>query len=256
MSKLAKYILILLATTLVSGPAFAAINFSDDFESYPIFEGDASDLGGGWLLFANVFTDYPGCSTYLYDYGGVYPAPNGPFISNIVEGSTGRALNKFSDYNNGDHGGGLCIETNVFQERTLLSTDLGDYAFTFDTEVPGALGTGVNTFGFVKLLDPNNDYNLDLYIKVSTVTAGAKFINVTLDETAEGKILQWGFTDTASNYQDSGRWYDNVEFSLGTVIPPKGPDTRGVPIPLWAFLGMAGLIALVGGSKLRSRRKA
>ena len=30
--------------------------------------------------------------------------------------------------------------------QPTLSTDLGDYAFTFDTEVPGALGTGVNTF--------------------------------------------------------------------------------------------------------------
>lgn len=257
MRKLTKYILILLATTLVSSPAFAAINFSDDFESYPVYEGVSSDLGGGWLLFANVFTDYPGCTSYLYDYGGVYPAPNGPYISNIVEGSTGKALNKFSDYNNGDHDNDLCIETNVFQERTLSSTDLGAYAFTFDTQVPGALGVGVATFGFVKLLDPNNGYSLDLYSTVSTVTEGAKFINVTLDETAEGKILQWGFTDTASDYQDSGRWYDNVEFSLGAVAPPpSGPDTRGVPIPLWAFLGMAGLIALFGGSKLRSSRKA
>ena len=48
MTRLARNILILLATALVSGPAFAAIDFRDDFESYPIFEGVYSDIGGGW----------------------------------------------------------------------------------------------------------------------------------------------------------------------------------------------------------------
>ena len=69
--------------------------------------------------------------------------------------------------------------------------------------------------------------------------------------------MQWGFANVASNYLPSGRFYDNVEFSPAPVGPPPvGPDTEGVPIPLWAFLGMAGLIGLVGVSKLRSRRKA
>lgn len=254
MNKLAKYILILLATTLVSGPAFAAINFSDDFEDYPVFEGVFSDLGGGWLFFANTFFDYPECTSYFYNYGGPYPAPNGPQISNIVVGSTGHALNKFSDYNNGDHGSGICIETNVFQERTLSSTDLGTYTFRFETQVPMELGVGVNTFGFIKLLDPNNGYSLDLYSKVSTVTAGTKLLNVRLDPSAEGKILQWGFTTTASNYQDSGRYYDNVTFAPQGSGAYEG-DVNDVPIPLWAYLVIGGLLAYFGGSSLRSHRK-
>jgi hypothetical protein len=236
----------------MSSPAFAAINFSDDFESYPIFEGDVSDIGGGWVFYVNVYGNYPGCTDKWYDYGGPFPAPNGPQISNIVEGSTGHALNKFSDYNNADHDNGICIETNVFQERTLLSTDLGTYTFRFETQVPMELGVGVNTFGFIKLLDPNNGYSLDIYSTVSTVTAGVKSISVTLDPSAEGKILQWGFTDTASNYQGSGRWYDNVSFAPRNTGGYQGEE--GVPIPLWALIFMGGLLALVGASRLRRRR--
>lgn len=256
MKRMAQYILTSLLTALVSSSAFAAIDFSDDFESYPVYQGENpwNDIGGGWLFYVNVYGNYPGCTDKWYDYGGPYPAPNGPQISNIADGSTGRALNKFSDYNNGDHGNGACIETNVFQERIFSSSDSGTYTFRFDTQVPGGLGVDVSTFGFVKLLDPNNGYNADIFDKVSTLTAGTKTITVTLGPADNGKILQWGFTDTASNYQDSGRFYDNVKFAIqqtGTF----GGDLA-VPIPLWAFFAMAGLIVLVGGSKLRSRKES
>jgi len=252
MNRLAKFVVTFAAAALMSSSAFATINFSDDFESYPVFEGVLSDIGGGWVFYVNVYGNYPGCTDKWYDYGGPYPAPNGPQISNIVEGSTGHALNKFSDYNNGDHANGACIETNVFQERTLSSTDAGTYTFRFDTQVPEELGVDVNTFGFIKLLDPNNGYSLDFYGTVPTATAGAKFINVTLTAADEGKILQWGFADTASNYEPSGRYYDNVRFALGSGAY-QGEE--GVPIPLWALILMGGLLALVGGSMLR-RRKA
>jgi hypothetical protein len=251
MKKLAKFVVTFAAAALMSSSALATVSFSDNFESYPIFEGVLSDIGGGWVFYVNVYGNYPGCTDKWYDYGGPYPAPNGPQISNIVEGSTGHALNKFSDYNNGDHDNGACIETNVFQERVISSTDAGSYTFTFDTQVPMELGVDVSTFGFIKLLDPNNGYSLDLYDTVSTATAGAKFINVTLGPSDQGKILQWGFTDTASNYEPSGRYYDNVRFNLrsGSYL-----GEEGVPIPLWALIFMGGLLALVGASRLRRRR--
>ena len=91
---------------------------------------------------------------------------------------------------------------------------------------------------------------------ISTETAGEKTLEIELGAAEEGAILQWGFANVASNYEASGRLYDNVSFGLAPVGPPIGPRVEGVPIPLWAFLGMLGLIGLIGGSKLRARSKA
>jgi len=257
MKRLAKNILVLLATALVSSPAFAAIEFTDDFESYTLNDGtNLGDLGGGWLVFANIFEGFPACNPYLYGYGP-FAAPNSnSAFSNISLGTTGQALAVFSNYDDAQHDNGNCLETSVFQERVFSAADAGTYRFQFDTEIPAPLGENVTTFAFIKLLDPNNNFNTDVFETTPTITAGNKFINVTLDETADGKILQWGYSTVASNYLPSGRLYDNVEFGPAPVGPPIGPRYEGVPIPLWAFLGMAGLIAAFGASRLRSGKKA
>jgi len=255
MIRLAKKIVTFAAAILLSSSAFAAINFSDNFESYDLYVGPGyqGDIGGGWLFFANVFYDYPGCSQYWYGYGP-FAAPNKDSgVSNIATGSTGQALNVFSDYENQGHGSGACIETNVFQETVFSAADAGTYTFRFKTQVQEPLGAGVWTYGFIKLLDPNNNYNTDIFLTVSTVGAGAKALEVVLDESADGKILQWGFANIASNYQASGRLYDDVYFAPGSAGSYKGEN--GVPIPVWALFAMAGLLALVGGSRLRNRRK-
>lgn len=256
MRHLTQIILAFLVTAFMSGSALAQISFSDNFESYPVNDGtNMGDLGGGWLLFVNVFQGSPGCDPYLYGYG-VFPAPNrNDAISNIAVGDTGNAFNVFSDYSNGDHANNNCIETNLFQERIVSGLDVGSYTYKFDTQVPVDLGTDVQVYGFIKLLDPVT-FQTYAFESTSTETAGEKTLSIELGSGDEGAILQWGFTNVASNYEASGRLYDNVEFSLGTVVPPNGPDTAGIPIPLWALLGMAGLLAFFGGSKLRSRRKA
>jgi hypothetical protein len=251
---------LLLALGGFTSHAVAQVQFTDDFESYDLYVGPGSqgDIGGGWTIFANVFSDYTACTSYLYGYGP-FPAPNkdGGF-SNISEGSTGQALNVFSDYENGDHGNGNCLETSVFQEVVFSAADADSYTFSFDAEAPGALGVGVDTFGFIKLLDPNNGFSLDLLSTVSTVTAGNKSITVDLDATADGKILQWGFSTIASNYEPSGRLYDNVSFAPEDTEPPVGPtppgDTSPIPIPHWALLLMAGMLAYLGGKRLQNRK--
>lgn len=255
MKRLAKSILILLATALVSGPALAAIDFTDDFESY-VTPPDGNAIGGGWTAFANVFTGFPACDPYLYGYGPFLAPNSNSALSGIVVGTTGQALNVFSNYDDDQHANGNCIETSVFQELIFSAADVGTYRFLFDTEVPAPLGTDVNTFAFIKLLDPNNGFSLDVFEQVSTVTAGSKSINVVLDASADGKILQWGFSTVASNYEASGRLYDNVEFALAPVAPPSGPAIEGVPIPLWGFIIIGGLMAYFGGSRLRSRKHA
>lgn len=254
---------LLLAIGGFSSHAAAQVQFSDDFESYALYVGPGSqgDIGGGWLVFANVFGNYPVCDSYWYGYGP-FAAPNKDTgFSNISNGNTGQAINVFSDYDNGDHGNGACIETSVYQEVTFSAADAGSYTFEFDTQVPAPLGTDVNTYGFIKLLDPNNGYSLDLFETVSTVSAGEKSIMVDLDATADGKILQWGFTANASNYEASGRLYDNVSFAPEAEDPPVEPpveppvgNVEGIPIPFWALLLMAGLFTWFGGRQLRARR--
>jgi len=256
MRHLTQIILAFLVTAFMSGSALAQVSFSDDFESYPVNDGtNMGDLGGGWLLFVNVFQNSPGCTPYLYGYG-VFPAPNrNDAISNIAVGDTGNAFNVFSDYSNGDHANNNCIETNLFQERIVSGPDVGSYTYKFDTQVPGALGTDVQAFGFIKLLDPVT-FQTYAFESISTETAGEKTLSIELNPADEGAILQWGFTNVASNYEASGRLYDNVSFGLTPVVPPNVPVTEGIPIPLWALLGMAGLLAFFGGSKLRSRKNA
>lgn len=249
-----KVFLVLLATVLMSSSTIAAIDFSDDFESYPLFEGgDATDLGGGWLYFVNVFTGFPTCDPYLYGYGPG-PTPNGSNISNIVEGSTGKALNAFSNYGDGQHGNGNCLETNVFQERIVTSSDTGLYTFRFETQVPVELGEGVSTYGFIKLLDPNNGYATEVFETVSTTSAGEKFLTVKLTASAEGKILQWGFANVASNYLATGRFYDNVTFAIRGSGAYEG-DAIGVPVPFWAYIVIIGSLMFIGVAALRSRKK-
>jgi len=66
MISLAKEVVTFAAAVLLSSSVFAAINFSDNFETYSLHVGPGSqgDIGGGWLVFANVIGDDPGCSQY------------------------------------------------------------------------------------------------------------------------------------------------------------------------------------------------
>lgn len=256
MKHLAKSILILLATAFMSGSALAQISFSDDFESYPVNDGiNMGDLGGGWLLFVNVFQGSPACDPYLYGYG-VFPAPNrNDAISNIAVGDTGKAFNVFSDYSNGDHANNNCLETNLFQERIVSGLDVGSYTYKFDTQVPVALGTDVQVYGFIKLLDPVT-FQPYAFESTSTETAGENTLSIELGSADEGSILQWGFSNVASNYEASGRLYDNVSFAPTAVPPIYVGDPEALPIPLWAFIAMIGLLAYLGATKLQPGRKS
>lgn len=258
MKRLARSILTLLAAALVSSPAFATINFSDDFENYT-YPPDGNPIGGGWTWFLNAYPNFPTCDGYIGNYGP-NPAPNSnaePYgVSNIGQGNTGQALNVFSDYGSPDQPLGNCVEVNVFQERVLTAADAGSYLFKFDTQVTDTLGAGVQTYAFIKLINPNPPYDTYVFLKAPTATGGAKSLSIDLAADAAGLLLQWGFANVASNYLPSGRFYDNVEFSPAPVGPPIGPRYEGVPIPLWAFLGMTGLIAFFGASRLRAGKKA
>lgn len=259
MKRFMEVILTLLATALMSSSALATIDFSDDFESYNLPDGGI--IGGGWTWFLNAYPNFPTCDGYIFGYGP-NPAPNSNgtpnwAVSNIAVGATGQALNVFSDYGSDQHPAGNCVETNVFQERVLTAADAGEYEFKFVTQVPEALGQDVKTYGFIKTIDPGNGFQTVDFFTAETTEAGAELLSITLDAQDAGLILQWGFANVASNYLPSSRWYDNVEFAPVVVVEPPEPEEpreEAIPIPFWASLLIAGLLAFVGGTTLRRRR--
>ena len=193
--------------------------YSQDFEglSQPDTDALAAD---GWLVFANVFgPDW----SYWYGYGP-FPAPNDGFaFCQIVVGEGGVAqgdqqLVTFSDYNNADHGNGAHIEANVFQEQLIEAGDVTEnWVFDFQAKL-GNLEGSSTALAFIKTLDPNNGYATTNFITVDMTTIPASWgdysISILIDPTLEGQILQIGFADTATNYEGSGVFYDNINFYI------------------------------------------
>jgi len=207
---------------LIPAAAMALTPYSQDFEG--LVQADTGALGAdGWLIFANVFNS---TGSYLYGYG-VFPAPNdGGGFCQIAIGEGGGAqgdqqLNVFSDYNNVDHGVGNLIESNTFQEQPIGAGDVGQvWTFDFDAKLANLEGA-TTAAAFIKTLDPGAGYAMTNFITQETTLLPATWTShqlaITIDASLVGQILQIGFTNTASNYEGSGVFYDNVVFATGTV---------------------------------------
>ena len=234
---------------LAAGASAQLSPYSQDFESLDRTSGSAL-ADDGYNLFVNVFD--PSGSTLLYNYG-VFPAPNdinNPNISVISDDSSApvgdQGLVVFSDYNNGDHANGNRIEVNVFQEQNITAADLGNtYTFSF-TAAPVLDGNGQNvlngtatdTLAYIQTLDPNAGFARTNFITAPTdmLAAGNTQISLDIDLTdplLAGQILQFGFQNTASNYEPSGVNYDNISFGI-------------VPEPASLALVGLGTLALLG----------
>lgn len=206
-------------------------SYSQDFEG--LVQTDTGALGAdGWLIFANVFSSG---GAYLYGYG-VFPAPNdGGGFSAIVTGEGGASqgaqqLVVFSDYNNTDHGLGNVIEANVFQEFTVSAGDVGTtWNFDFDAKL-GNLEGASTASAFIKTLDPGAGYALTNFITVDLTSTPATWtgyqLSIYIDPALDGQILQIGFLNTASNYEGSGVFYDNVVFQPEGAVR-TGESTMG-----------------------------
>jgi hypothetical protein len=256
MKRFAKTVIILMATALMSSPAFA-VNFSDDFESYNL--PDNNPIGGGWLWYLSGWNDWPDCNAdYWFGYGP-NPAPNSnnPYTaSNIAVGATGQALNVFSDYANQDvQASDKCAEVSVFQETVVTTNDIGQYNFRFEVQANETLGEGVRTNAFIKMLDPNQGYATVYYDWSDTASSGAQIIQMNIGPNDVGKILQFGFANVSNENKVSSRVYDNVTFAIRGSGAFEG-DAIGVPIPFWATLAIAVLLSVFGAAKLRSRKSA
>ncbi len=217
---------------LAPNAAAQLTSYSQDFEGLDIASPTALD-GDGWKIFANVFDPAGG---YLYGYG-TFGAPNGGAgFSAIATGDGGAAqgaqyINAYSDYgNSGEHMNGNLVEANLFQEQTIGAGDVGNtWTFAFDylknpTPVNGDGGT--TTIAFIKVLKISDGSFATLAFPTIDTTAASTAawtsdsIDLLIDPTWAGELLQIGFASTATNFDDSGRFYDNITFDAPGSMPP------------------------------------
>lgn len=224
--------------------------FSEDFESMNVAtppDADSSLEDAGWIVGANVF-DSGG--TFLYNYFA-FPAPNsGAAFSAVVSGEGGvdqgsQQLSVFSDYNNTtEHTNGNLVNALVFQEWGITAGNVGEiWEFAFDAKM-GNLEAPTTAEAFVKTIDPNSGFAETNLVTESMTsipsTWGSFSMSLPIDAGLVGQIFQVGFASTATNFDGSGVFYDNVSLS---VVPE--PST-------YALVG--GLVVLLVGL-VRRRRK-
>jgi hypothetical protein len=203
---------------LLPAAGLALSAYSQDFEG--LVQGDTAALANdGWLVFGNVFgLDW----AYWYGYGP-FPAPNDGFgFCAIASGEGGvdqgaQQLVVFSDYNNGDHPNAW-IESNVFQEQTVLAGDVGQtYVFDFQAKM-GNLDLRSTAAAFIKTLDPNNGWITTNFITLDMTAIPAAWgdysLELPIDAGLVGQIFQFGFMNVATDYESSGIFYDNINFGI------------------------------------------
>ena len=85
----------------------------------------------------------------------------------------------------------------------------------------GDLAGGTTAVAFIKTLDPNAGYATTNFITVDMTSIPATWgdysLAIVIDGTLPGQLLQIGCASTATNYEGSGVFYDNINFG------PSGP---------------------------------
>jgi hypothetical protein len=233
--------LALIACLFAAPSSWAALTtYNQDFEG--LNQASSTALSDdGWLVGANVF-DSGG--NYLYGYFS-FPAPNGgAAFSGIDIGQGGlpqgaQQLITYSDYNNADHAAGNLIQASIFKEQVIGAGDLGSTSvFSFDSK-QGNIGGSTTAEAFVQVLDSVGGSYATLGSAVlDTTSIGANWaeglaLNLLIDGSWDGQLLQFGFRNTASNYDDSGVFYDNIALSA-SVVP--------IPAAVWLFGSGLGLL--------------
>ncbi len=170
------------------------------------------------MFYVNAFNG----GNFAYGYGPFPLKVSNEQIANIsdeVGANEGtQVLNIFSDYSNADHGNSFDIQANAFREFVIQADDVGVFRFEFDAKRPveGAIEAPGTAAAFVRLLDPNANYNTVYADEVDTTSIGTDEystygIEVTIDGAEQaGLLIQFGFTNTATDYNASGVLYDNV----------------------------------------------
>jgi hypothetical protein len=212
----------------------ALASYSQNFEA--MTQTDPAALSNdGWVVYGNVFA---AAAPHAFIYGyGTFPAPNpGAGFSAVAAGEGGalqgaQQLNIYSDYNNTDQALGRLIEADVFKEQTIGAGDLHTtWTFQYDAKL-GNLVAPTTANAFIKTIDPLHGYAMTNFFKVDMSTAPGTWntyqVSISLDSTAlVGQLLQFGFSNTCTQYAGSGIFYDNITFTKTTVngVAPSGPS--------------------------------
>jgi len=222
-----RFAVMLIAMAAVAGlvpvAALALAPYSQNFEG--LVQTSPSALSGdGWLVYGNVWSP---TNVYLYGYGP-YPAPNGSGAFCAVDLNQGgpqqgaQQLSVYSDYNNtGAHGAGNLVESNVYREQTVVAGDVGKtWVFAFDAK-RGNIAGASQAKAFIKTLNPAAGWALTNYVFADMTTIPETWsnysISLAIDASLVGQVFQIGFLNTATFFQPSGVFYDNVDLHEGTT---------------------------------------
>lgn len=221
------------------------VAYSQNFETLapaePIPGSNSALADDGWLVYANIFSAN---GLFIEGYGAATPngllAFSGVGTAGSQPGNQNMAV--YSDYNNSiAHQSGQLVEANVYQQRTIAAGDVGTaWTFQFDARLFNLLAPSTAQ-AFIKTLDPANGFQITgwRWVDMSAVPDawGTYSLPFTITAAA-GQVLQFGFSNTATNYNGSAIVYDNISLSP-------------VPEPAALVLMLAGL-GLIGVAARRS----
>ena len=209
------------------------VEYMQDFES--LDQMSVSALGDdGWIVFGNVFDGTT--MDFLFGYG-TFVAPNdGAAFSAIVLNQGGaeqgdQQLSIYSDYNSTEHANGNLVEANVFRERAMVAADVGrTLSFSFDAKrgninnpADPLCPCSTTALAFIKTIDPEASFATTNLVTLDTTALSETWdryeISLPIDAGLVGQLLQVGFSTTATRFQPSANFYDNIEVGSVPTLP-------------------------------------
>jgi len=237
---------------VISSVSHGAITpFTDDFQSY------TTDPGNTGFAPWRFFSDNGGLGAYGTGIGepplGPPPTEAGPAISALVEFEGNKFLNFFANYENINvHNRNLCNPCSPNLQEGISFFRLFDFSgsdtasgatwvfdFEFISNADFPITGDTQTRAFIQVFDasptPNllYDTNLDTRALAQPDSWTDGELSVALDPNWTEGFLSVGFYNLTGNYDGSGMFYDNVNFSI-------------VPVPAAIWLFGSGLIGLIG----------
>ena len=123
------------------------------------------------------------------------------------------------------------IESNVFHEQAITAGDVGE-TWTFDFQAKlGNLAGSTTAMAFIKTLNPAGWAQTN-FITLDMTSIPASWngytLSILIDAGLVGQILQIGFMNSASLYEGSGVFYDNVHFHTADPVSNEDSSWGGV----------------------------